>query len=394
MIQIDDKKECCGCYACYSACPVKCIEMKNDEEGFAYPSVDVSRCINCNKCVNVCPIKNLPKVDLEYDRKGYYARSKDIEILKVATSGGVFSSLSSAVIDDGGCAVGAAFDRNLCLKHIAISSLNDLYQLSGSKYIQSEIGDVFIRTKDYLKEGKKVIFCGTPCQVAGLVNYLGEDYENLFLIDLVCHGVPSQKVFDHFVQESSNSKKLVSVNFRSKRYGYHFPVMEETFSCGSSRYNSGRLNTLLRTYFANIADRESCYDCVYKQMERCSDITLFDGWSASSLVEDIKEDDLGYTAVIVQSEKGRKLLEEYGKDIELYDFSVQKMVEKDGNMMLNYIVRPKNRDLFYRYLDDKGLKGTLKSFGISHNYDVLVELFKKITYKYGILSYLKALRKR
>ena len=184
---------CTGCGACVNSCPVNAIVMGADSEGFSYPEVNEDNCIECGKCLNVCPVlsyknSNNPKPKI------YAVRAED-EVRAVSSSGGVFSVLAEAVLDANGVVCGAAFDKEMCLHHILIDNKKELYKLRGSKYLQSDVGTIYKEIEEVLKEGRKVLFTGTPCQNAALRNILTKEYDNLLLVDIICHGVPSQKIF-------------------------------------------------------------------------------------------------------------------------------------------------------------------------------------------------------
>ena len=204
-----DKKECCGCTACASACPQQCISMIQDEEGFYFPVVDKTQCIECGLCEKVCPFEH-PKYENTEITEVYASYIKDIEQRKKSTSGGVFYAIAQWVICQGGVVYGAAFDKNFKLRHIGVENLKDLEQLRGSKYLQSFLGNVFIEIKKNLKAGRWVYFTGVGCQVAGLKSFLHKKYDTLITSDLVCHGVPSQLMFDwhlNYLQKTKNKNQ-------------------------------------------------------------------------------------------------------------------------------------------------------------------------------------------
>ena len=213
MIEVTDKSMCCGCSACAGVCPVQCITMTADSEGFKYPIADPNICVSCGKCEQVCPMTS---VETASEKKAYAVRVTQYE--QDSSSGGVFSALAEKVLCEGGVVFGAAFDDGLRLQHIKVDDSSMLGHLRGSKYVQSDVGDIYRQVKDELSEGRKVLFSGTPCQVAGLHNFLGKDYPELFTVDLACHGVPSPKVWDRYVREKGDG--LLGVKFRDKSDGW------------------------------------------------------------------------------------------------------------------------------------------------------------------------------
>lgn len=194
MIEIKDKKDCCGCYACYNICPKKCISMKADEEGFWYSVIEQNKCVNCNLCEKVCPIIN-PVNRGNSLKLSYAVKNKDEDIRLRSSSGGMFYLLAEDTIKQNGLVYGAAFDKDFSVKHIGIDKISEIELLQGSKYLQSSIGDTYKHVKNDLRENKQVLFTGTPCQVEGLKSFLGKEEENLITMDFICHGVPSPSIW-------------------------------------------------------------------------------------------------------------------------------------------------------------------------------------------------------
>lgn len=222
MIEIKDKKDCCGCSACVSKCPAKCIELKEDEEGFLYPEVNKVLCMDCSLCEKVCPTIS---GEFENDRRplaSYIAYAEDLSVRLESSSGGLFSLFAENIIVNGGIVFGAAFDSDWTVRHTAVDLKNELNRLRGSKYMQSRIENTYKEAEKFLKSGRKVLFSGTACQVAGLKTYLGKDYENLYTIDVLCHGVPSQRVWKLYLeeQEKRNDSHVKMVSFRWKNTGW------------------------------------------------------------------------------------------------------------------------------------------------------------------------------
>ena len=200
MIQINDKSKCCGCTACMSICPLKCISMTSDEEGFLYPSVDKNKCVQCGACDKVCPIQNVVE-EIPFEQKAYIVRNKNREIKKASAAGGFFYNLGSYVIKSGGVVCGVVLDEAFHAVHISTDSEEDLIRFAGSKYMQSVVGNkTFAYIKTNLDKGKQVLFSGTPCQVEGLLSFLKADYSNLITVDIVCHSVPSPMIFDKYLE--------------------------------------------------------------------------------------------------------------------------------------------------------------------------------------------------
>lgn len=201
MIDIKEKKECCGCNACAQRCPKSCITMREDSEGFLYPEVDKEICIDCGICEKVCPV--MYQGNKRKPLAVYAVKHKNNEIRLSSSSGGVFTALAESVIDEGGVVFGAKFDDNWCVVHSYSETKEGLAAFRGSKYLQSRIGDSFKKVECFLKANRKVLFSGTPCQIAGLKRFLRKEYDNLLTVDFVCHGVPSPGVWREYLNEET-----------------------------------------------------------------------------------------------------------------------------------------------------------------------------------------------
>ena len=380
MIEISRKEQCCGCTACASACPAKCIQMQNDFEGFKYPCVNLAQCANCHECEKVCPVINKPVG--KNKPAAFLIRSKNDSILQACTSGGVFTELAIETINKGGIVYGATYDKDYSVCHQRISSLSEIDKLTGSKYVQSDLNETFLLLKRDIMNKKIVAFCGTPCQIAGLKNYLRNDYNNLLLVDLVCHGVPSPKLWRNYLDyQKKKNGELEYINFRSKRLGYHIPVMEERYKKGKIIIGSARTNMMLKCYFKNIADRPICYECPFKTVSRCSDLTIFDGWHANDYGID-HDDGRGYTIVLTHSKKAEDIITNNG-NFEIHEINLEKAISLDGRMAVNSVVKPENRGEFYHLLEQEGITKVVQAYFPITILDHAIERIKHY------LSYLK-----
>lgn len=309
MIEVLDKGRCCGCESCVQICPKHCITFNEDECGFRYPSVNKDECINCSLCERVCPVldQNQPKLPLMV----YAAQNPDDKVRLCSSSGGIFTSIAAYVIEQGGLVFGAAFDTDFNVCHICAASKEDLKKLRGSKYVQSRIGDVYLRVRNEVKEGRLVLFSGTPCQIAGLNRYLGKEYDNLIRIDIVCHGVPSPAVWRSYlddIKSHAGDEPVGAVSFRDKSTGwtdYSFVVRSENENVIVKE--SHRTNLFMRLFLTNLSIRPSCFECPAKKGKSGSDITLGDYWGVDKLYPKF-HDDLGVSLILINTLKGGNIL--------------------------------------------------------------------------------------
>ena len=309
-IQIDDKSKCCGCTACKNICPQNAIEIKEDEEGFLYPNVNMDKCVNCGLCKKVCPILNkVPEKKIE--QKAYVVNNKDENVRSQSTSGGAFTAIAEYVIDNNGVVFGAAFDKDFNVEHTYVTTKEDLKKFRGSKYVQSDLKNTFQDVKKFLNKGQMVCFSGTPCQIEGLKKFLGKDYENLITVDIVCHAVPSPLVWRKYLNYEKNKNKLNNINeilFRDKsKYGYKYSMM--SIKDDNEIYSQGvETDPYLRAFFGDLSDRPSCYNCAFKKQYRVSDFTIWDCFTVENFEKSL-DDDKGTTRILIHSKKGEELFE-------------------------------------------------------------------------------------
>ncbi len=380
MISLPEKSDCSGCGACHNICPVNAIKMRADEEGFVYPVIDNSICVKCNKCNNVCPsLIERSQSDTE-ETKAYWAINIDEKIRSESSSGGVFSVLAEKTLENGGIVFGAAMSDDMrSVNHIFVKNEDHMYKLRGSKYIQSDIADTYRTVRKYLNKNVEVLFSGTPCQVEGLLSFLGKDYENLFCVDFICHGVPSVKVWNKYVDfiEGKHKSKTKSVNFRSKMYGWHLFSVSISFE-NEIEYTSKPSNDLfIKTFSNNICLRPSCYECKFKKINRQSDITLADFWGVEKLIPEI-DDDKGISFIMVHSEKGRYVLESIKNRIRLGEVDIDLSL-KYNSAAIKSVTINKNRKYFFKNLEKK-------DFDILVNKYAKPTLYRRIRGKFGKLK--------
>lgn len=321
MISVARKELCCGCSACAQICPKKCISMDADVEGFDYPKVDIAQCIDCAMCERICPVKNATKKN-DQAIAAYAAYVKDEDLRINSSSGGIFSVLADFVLQKNGVVFGAAFDEEFMVHHIGIENKSDIEHLRGSKYLQSRIENTYIETKDALDSGKIVLYTGTACQIAGLKAFLKKEYDNLYTVDVLCHGTPSPKLWRKYIkwQEKKHGATVQKAFFRQKNLGWKTFSLELQFADSKVYSQILTKDPFMKLFLSNICLRPSCHDCKFKALERASDITIGDAWGIKKVIPEM-DDDKGTSVVITHTEKGEGLFKNvlgklvYKKDV-------------------------------------------------------------------------------
>ncbi|MBE5744095.1 MAG: 4Fe-4S dicluster domain-containing protein [Clostridiales bacterium] len=309
MKGIIEKLKCNGCQACYNVCMKNAIVMKEDENGFLYPLIDNKNCVDCGLCKSVCPILQ-SDTKLPSNVQAYAVKNLDEAVKSNSSSGGVFHSLATYVLNNNGVVFGVVLDSNLTAKHIKITTTDEIYKLQGSKYLQSDVQKTYQMVKEELSSGKLVLFTGTPCQNAGLASFLRKDYDNLILQDIICHGVPSPLAFKKYIEEIEKEHKntVKHVFFRSKKSGWKEYSVEVVFNDNSSFIEPSKDNLFIYGLVSNLTLRSSCFNCNFKGDNRCSDITLADFWGIENALPEF-DDDKGVSLVLINSKKGEQVFD-------------------------------------------------------------------------------------
>ncbi len=352
------KEMCCGCTACEGVCPVNCITMEIDSEGFKYPKIDLDKCIDCKKCEKVCPSwnKNLPQNNV--GEHSFIGHSKNSEVRKNSSSGGIFYHLAKKVIDENGVVFGAAMVGRQ-VKHTFAETKEEIKRFMGSKYVQSDMGDCYKRAKEFLESGRKVLFSGTPCQIKGLYAYLGKEYGNLLTQDLICHGVPSPMVWDKYLSFKTKSEHP-QVSFRDKKYGWHY------FSLKIKDGKKVSIKTLendwyLKLFSDNTILRLSCYECNAKEQGSSADITIADCWNLKKICRDISDKDEGLSLILANSKKGQEFLGEISEEVYLKEVDSEKALASQSAISKSAPCNPK-RAMFFEAIDKVSIEYLYKNW--------------------------------
>lgn len=373
-----EKNKCTGCAACANVCHVNAIKMIEDSTGFLYPQINFDLCLNCGVCGKTCPVISPLKVNHDFNEKIYMFQHNDDKIRKESTSGGAFTAIAEKIIEKNGIVFGASFDSDWCVRHTYTETMQGLSQFRNSKYVQSEIRDTFKEAKAFLDNGRYVLYSGTPCQIFGLKKFLGCDYEKLITVDLICLAIPSPKVFRKYLQlRGYDTKKIKSIEFRNKDYGYSYPTM--LIKNEKRNYRAGsESDEWLRMFLKKYSVRNCCAEC-FAQNERCSDFTIYDCNNLYEKNLDI-DDDRGTSNIIVHTKKANDLFATI-----LHKHTI---VEND-EIVLN---KPKNSgnmtdfdyDMFYQDLDKLTPKQFFGKYAPLSAKIQILRYGRMVTYKLGI----------
>lgn len=349
-------KRCSGCRGCEQACPVNCIKFQYDSEGFMQPYVDDKICIECGKCLRVCPINNINV--FYHEQKGYGAKTNEKNDIKKCSSGGIFYVLAKEFIAKKGVVCGCSISKDMMPVHRCVTTLDEVQGMRGSKYVQSNMEGVFMEVKQHLIAGKYVLFTGVPCQVAGLRNFLVKEYPNLFCVDIICHGVPSRKLYKEYLEwlGLKYGGKVINYEFRSKRKHQWSLTLHADIEQSNGKLISIEKMASLDPFYYNFLSgssyRESCYTCPYSQSNRPGDITLGDFWGVEKTNPELVDIN-GVSCVLINSEKGYEIWSRINSNITCKEVNIENIINNNGNLRAA-TSRPFNRDIIYRHLNDKG----------------------------------------
>ena len=357
MIQLNNKKDCCGCNACADACHTNAITYKSDKEGFWYPKIDFDACDNCHLCEQICPVLNIQhlKHNDYIEPKVYGCYHNDLVIRFDSTSGGIFSALAQEMYKQKGYVGGAVYTDTFDVVNFISNEKKDLKRLRSSKYLQSNAEGLYKRIKSLLKTGEKVLVCGSPCQMAALRSFLHQDYDNLIIVDFVCRATNSPKVFHKYLEslEAKYGAKIIAIKDKNKDHGWHSLARKISFNDGQVYYGEGQIDDYRRGYHRNVYERPSCYDCQFKGLPRMSDITLADFWGMES-IDPAMDKDLGTSLVLINSKKGKTFFDQIKAKLVCKEYTLEQALA--GNrfpIMGGHMEYPKGicRESFFEDLD-------------------------------------------
>ena len=359
-ITILDKNKCTGCRMCEQICPVNAIKMVENGEGFLEPEIIENKCINCGLCAKRCPQLNELKFNKLKEVQAYAAKNKNMETQKQSSSGGLFSNFADYVFYNNGVIYGCVFNKDIKAEHIRIDNKEELYKLRGSKYVQSDTKDTFKQVKQDLENGKTVLYTGTPCQISGLKQFLGRDYDKLITIDLVCHGVPSPELFQKYIKylEEKYGSKIVEYQFRSKEKNVWGLNLKIKFYNDKVKYIPMSLDPYYKTFIEGKNYRECCYNCKYANENRIGDITIADYWGIEKEHPEFY-DEKGVSAIILNTEKGLQIWNEINEQIAYIPSTIEKVKNKNHNLNMP-TERTSERENIYKNLNNKEFRKYIK----------------------------------
>lgn len=353
---------CTGCGTCAQICSVHAIDMRASSEGFLYPFIEPDTCVGCNVCEKRCPVLHPPTAH-STQIETYGCINKNEQIRNDSSSGGVFSACAEYIIDTGGVVFGARFDADFSVVHGYAQTREELAAFRGSKYVQSTLGNAYADCKRFLESGRCVLFTGTPCQIGGLKAYLNKEYEQLYLMDMICHGVPSPLLWKKYVvyrAEQANSP-VRRIAFRRKDCGWKRFSVAFSFENAAEYRATLDKDSYMQLFLRDVCLRESCYACSFKTEHRVSDITVADFWGVESVCPEMF-DDKGTSLVLVQSAKGKRLLEAIKSGLRIKEVSMTESVRFNSSYVKS-VQRPRLRDTFFQDLEIKPLDFIFKRYG-------------------------------
>lgn len=394
MIEIKDKKDCCGCWGCADICPVHCITMQEDEEGFRYPVVDKDKCITCNRCEKVCPIINV-KPEVKKEQYCYILQHKNKQILSESTSGGAFTAIASWIIEQGGVVFGAGYDEKLQVVHQYVETVDGLKKFRNSKYVQSLIGKTYNQVRDFLEKGKLVCFSGTPCQLEGLLQFIRKSYDNLITIDIACHSVTSPKVFREYLKEKRQvlGDNFQNVKFRDKNpFGYNYSQMS-IYRNDKQIYHEGvDTDPYLRSFFSGVNVRPSCFNCHFKKRYRLTDFTIWDCFNPRPYTKEL-DNNMGVTRILAHTGRAVDILKKIQDRATIIEIPVEEAMKDSKELVQSILIDERRVDFFTVAKQQTGVNCFLSAY-FPITLRTRIEKFIRVSAsKLGIYSNVKQIAK-
>ena len=375
FLQTSELNKCYGCRACEQVCAKGAITIKPNNEGFLYPTLNKDLCIDCGLCVKVCPY-DTPAI-MNKPQKAYAIQYKNDERLLNSSSGAAFPAIADYVLSKDGYVAGCIFNDEIEAVHIVTNEPHLVEKMSGSKYVQSNVNNVYSSIKNLLSSGKLVLFSGTPCQVAGLYRFLRKPYDNLVTVDLICHGVPSPALLQDYLH-STYEGKVIELKFRNKKMnGWRSQGSVKAINKDGkivTRKTSPYIDSYYYYYYLqNSVSRMCCYECAFSTIERVSDITIGDYWGVKEVIQDIAEAK-GVSAILVNTEKGAEIYENIKSTLLSYDTSIDDVVARNGNLQ-RPCEKPHQRSYIYKKIKEQGYSTVAKE---ECNYQYVIPFVKSL----------------
>ena len=349
-----EKKKCTGCMLCVSKCPIDCINIVQDTEGFFYPNVNVEKCVNCGKCAENCP--SLNRIKKNTIKCVYMAQYKDDNKLIKSASGGIGQAMAREIISQGGVVYGCIYDNEFVARHTRVDNLDGISKLNGSKYVQSDFSHIYNMLDTDIKSDKNILIIGTPCQIASAKKYINKDNENIIYVDLIRHGVPSPKLFNTYLEWLQSKIGIIKeINFRDKsKKGWGVILYAEGER--KSIYKDAELDPYYSSFLRGECFRECCYDCEYSTYERVGDITIGDFWGCQKQHpnSNLNTKD-GVSVVIINTSRGDNFINKLSDNLELIKSDINKAKVENFNLY-KAAERPVIRNVFYKNAYKKGIK--------------------------------------
>lgn len=367
----DIKEKCSGCFACDNVCPVDAITMKEDEEGFLYPKINQDICIDCGICRSVCPFQQIISqeiVNKPFDGRVYGVRHKKEGVLKSSTSGGLFTALTDYLlrVHQGKIAIyGAVYKENFEVVHSRGTTKEERNAMRGSKYVKSNTKETYKQIEKDIKDGFYVLFSGTGCEVAGLTQFLQWkklDMQKVYMVDIICHGTPSPKLWRDYLQSIQKKEKLIEYSFRDKTRGWHGFQVKAGYESGKVKKNTPCNFTFAHLFGTGVSLRPSCYACPYTKTKRESDIMLGDYWGVEKVLPTLN-DNKGVSLTILSTDKGKELYDAVAKDrecIESYEVKIEDAMQYN---LKAPTPKPQQRELFFKEYEQYGYEYIAKKYG-------------------------------